>query len=530
MRTWVLCCLVSLVSVTHSQAAEDYHPVVIAEHALLCGSVEWLGSNFERDSGDMQIAMARDDGSVLAVVPARAFALLPKVCQERERRIEARSGSAVAYFGFVAQTINEGNNTVRTLDISPGTRVRLSCNYRGRTTHCKSHSNSETFRVPSVAALYVPGTRNANAAGSLMAMQAPITFAGPIAYVTDRKPDAAVPSASGGFFLNDRPQTTIAGCNSHLTTGTASADDCYLSYGIIDADNTVSPIKGTGTKSAVEELYGEIAAKYQGFKQIVIYIPGFNHSFAQALEDARDLSDELNDPGKGHKAPTPVLIYSWPTKAADYIIPVSLLRYPDDETNNSWATLHFSEFLRAFLDADQTTNAPTVHLIAHSMGNRLMLSALLALRQVGTYSGRIGQVVSFEPDVDQQTYAETMALVGDFVKGIVLYGSANDLALRGSRFLHQHCRAGQLQCGDAFFPATVNVIDATPLRNCDAPAHHSYWPISATVLAELDDVLGNNAFDPARLKLTLSTEPLATSNPSPFPHYLMPASASNDCG
>ena len=55
-----------------------------------------------------------------------------------------------------------------------------------------------------------------------------------------------------------------------------------------------------------------------------------------------------------------------------------------------------------------------VHLMAHSMGNRLMFDTLKDLHNMDSalYQGRLGQVISCAPDVDAQQRLEEVPLQG----------------------------------------------------------------------------------------------------------------------
>ena len=64
-------------------------------------------------------------------------------------------------------------------------------------------------------------------------------------------------------------------------------------------------------------------------------------------------------------------MYSWPSKG-------KLAAYTADEATIDWATPHLEKFLETVA---VQSHATTVHLIAHSMGNRALTRALFAIAE-----------------------------------------------------------------------------------------------------------------------------------------------------
>jgi esterase/lipase superfamily enzyme len=108
------------------------------------------------------------------------------------------------------------------------------------------------------------------------------------------------------------------------------------------------------------------------------------------------------------------ILYSWPSEG-------SLARYPVDETNIEWSTPH----LRTFLDQlSVTSGATTIHLIAHSMGNRAVVNALVSLQEAFRDQGpHFKQVVLTAPDIDADVLRQLSQTIRARAERVTLYMS-----------------------------------------------------------------------------------------------------------
>jgi esterase/lipase superfamily enzyme len=154
----------------------------------------------------------------------------------------------------------------------------------------------------------------------------------------------------------------------------------------------------------------------------VIYIHGFNNSEDVAVRRARAIGSLL-------KNPRPVIAMTWPS----YANPTAI---GWDEANNEWAR----EALEGELARIVGQYKGTI-LIAHSMGNRILLDFLV------THSaliGNVGQIIAAAPDVDEDQFMRHMEQGVAFGPRITIYVSTKDQALAGSWRWHGMRRAGDL--------------------------------------------------------------------------------------
>ena len=97
---------------------------------------------------------------------------------------------------------------------------------------------------------------------------------------------------------------------------------------------------------------------------ILIFVHGYRTSWANAVKRSAQFSYDLEFDGH-------TVVYTWPSQD-------KLLAYTVDETNAAWAAPHFTELLRELL---ANSGARRVHIVAHSMGNRITTEALRGSRR-----------------------------------------------------------------------------------------------------------------------------------------------------
>ncbi len=515
---------------------------IVTQTLLVCGTVTWdHSSNSSIDPSLLQLALVNRNGDVVAATTASPTRCATATRNPASPALAPGLVRTRAYFTFNAQTIQSSKIAVKvvaTRDEAAPYVVR--CAYQKAAVACRQISatialipatrQADLYLQSPPAAVLQPVAHILDAAIPQASAAAPT--APPIYYATDQipSPSASAPPSPPSFFQNDRDAITIAACTP--VTDPLAGDGCFMSYGKVDQSNTPTPL-------TLDAFANDLRAV--GAKRLVVLLHGFNSNFAGALDQARALSNVIAQ-RPGENGTTLVLIYGWPAHASDFVFPQDMLKYTDDETNNAWAALHLRDFLAGLLDADPGLK---VDIVAHSMGNRLMLDSALALREqsfasvgdnahcpsgrnLGNYCGRIGQIIAIEPDVDMETYAEDAMRLSGFASGVTIYGHTGDLALVASQKLHGHCRAGKLNC-DGVFPTPtlsdgnwwLNVIDASIIVKCDSIFHHSYWPLSTTVLRDLATLIVNDAVmssSAPRANIEFVSGNVSGSNVQ-FPHY-----------
>lgn len=187
-------------------------------------------------------------------------------------------------------------------------------------------------------------------------------------------------------------------------------------------------------KDLSEDEFGRLAkARIMSAKnfmgQALVFVHGFNTTFDYALYRAAQLSYDLKyDAGS--------FVYSWPSNGR-----IS----PRDYTNDRESAEQAKEFLKQYLKLVATkSGATTMTIIAHSMGNELLLPVLDTLRRDGDFNIKISQLIFAAPDVDRDSFASLANQISGMSDGMTLYAANNDRALKVSEKIFLGPRAGSI--------------------------------------------------------------------------------------
>ena len=158
------------------------------------------------------------------------------------------------------------------------------------------------------------------------------------------------------------------------------------------------------------------------------------------------------------------ICYSWPSCG-------EFSKYPADEAAVGWTSQHFYDFL---LKVARDSGARTIHLIAHSMGNRALVRSLerIFLKHLTFEKCRIRQIVLAAPDVDRGEFSQIAGAVSSCGERTTLYASSNDLALVASQQFHAYPRAGEAGDHILVLPA-MDTIDVSSIPS--GFLGHSYY-------------------------------------------------------
>lgn len=190
-----------------------------------------------------------------------------------------------------------------------------------------------------------------------------------------------------------------------------------------------------------DEFFGGLvktmqAARDAGQKpQAVVFLHGFNVEFDEAAIRAAQIGYDLGIPGA-------TAFFSWPSRG-------KVWSYTADEAAIEASEQAIADFL---IDFTGKCGAETVHLIAHSMGNRGLLRALQRIAGDAQARGKVkfGQIFLAAPDVDRELFLQLAHVYRDHCQRATLYSSRRDWAVMASAWLHGSARAGY------FTPYTIS--------------------------------------------------------------------------
>lgn len=221
-------------------------------------------------------------------------------------------------------------------------------------------------------------------------------------------------------------------------------------------------------------------------RDILMFVHGYKTSWSAAALRAAQFAHDLEFKGL-------TMLYSWPSRG-------DLLTYTVDESASAWSAPHFSDVLKKVL---AESGARRVHVVAHSMGNRVTAEALNVLAIEGsTYPTPVREVVFAAPDIDRHQFEEFITRFNIAVAGyepprmprLTLYACGIDTALDLSRRVHRLNRAGDTRRGIVVaLPMDTVKVSRRVIRkqgNNDLIGHN-YFCSNPLVITDLVGVLLN---------------------------------------
>ncbi|XCN71616.1 MAG: alpha/beta hydrolase [Candidatus Electrothrix aestuarii] len=205
-------------------------------------------------------------------------------------------------------------------------------------------------------------------------------------------------------------------------------------------------------------------------KKAFIFIHGYNVTFEDAARRTAQMAYDLAFDG----AP---IFYSWPSHG-------KLFKYAADEENIRWSERNIEDFL---LDFTKKSDAESIYLVAHSMGNRGLTRAYVSLLQKKPeLHSRFKEVILAAPDIDVDIFTrDIVPIMAESSVPVTLYVSANDKALEASRRFHN---AAYRRVGDtiSLYPH-VETIDSSNVKTDFLG--HSYFGNNNSVIADIFNIV-----------------------------------------
>jgi esterase/lipase superfamily enzyme len=215
-------------------------------------------------------------------------------------------------------------------------------------------------------------------------------------------------------------------------------------------------------------------------KDILIFIHGFNVTFANAIRRTAQISYDLKFKGVP-------MAYSWPSQG-------EVSEYMHDESSVQYTVPHLVSFLKKVIDNKGDAH---IHIIGHSMGTRALTNALKEISYI--YSGEhvFKNIILAAPDIDKDVFKESLyPYIIKTTDQITLYASSDDSALKLSMTLHGGERIGQ--GGDNIFVFKgLDTIDATGIDT--SLLGHSYFAEKEVLVKDIKDVI-QKSLPPAKRK------------------------------
>jgi esterase/lipase superfamily enzyme len=208
-------------------------------------------------------------------------------------------------------------------------------------------------------------------------------------------------------------------------------------------------------------------------REALLFVHGFNVTFEAAVRRAAQISYDLAFDG-------PTIVFSWPSQGS--MLP---LDYRRDERN---AELSGDDLKKVIFDVLALSPNTTLHAIAHSMGNRVLASALQQLAADTQMKSRLDQVAMVAPDIDAELFRRAAGRVAGAARRVTLYASSADAALKASQSFAGYTRAGQAGPDIVVVPG-IDTVDASSVDTSVLGLNHSYYADNTTILSDLFGLL-----------------------------------------
>lgn len=242
---------------------------------------------------------------------------------------------------------------------------------------------------------------------------------------------------------------------------------------------TLQEVEALSREDLLALVKERLAASREYAGHAIVFVHGYNTTFDYALYRTAQIAYDLGFDG----AP---FVYSWPSDGA-------ILSYPYDRESAEQA----QPYLREFLDmVTRETGATSVSIIAHSMGNQLLLPVLRELKRSAPPGIAISELILAAPDVGRDSFAFLAREIRGLARGVTLYASATDRALLASRQFWSTPRAGEVVGEGPFVLDGVETIDITALSTDIFGLNHSGFAERTALLADIRQLIQKGARPP----------------------------------
>jgi len=235
------------------------------------------------------------------------------------------------------------------------------------------------------------------------------------------------------------------------------------------------------------DFYGELRREFDERadedRSAFVYVHGFNVKFDDAVYATAQIVYDLDFKG------VPML-FSWPSQG-------SVLAYNGDQDTVDFSSPNLQSFLERVA---RETGALRIHVMAHSMGNRLLTRALEGLVRQPDIQPLFDNVIMASPDVNARVFTGIWPQIKIAAKRFTLYASSDDKALIASRAAKggsDFTRLGEAGPNITVIPG-LDTIDASGIDT--SLLGHSYEASCKPVRDDLGLLIGKG-FDPEQRKL-----------------------------
>lgn len=235
----------------------------------------------------------------------------------------------------------------------------------------------------------------------------------------------------------------------------------YQGFNLLNRDSFYTSLSGLIAQSKEKEAF--------------VFVHGFNTPFEEAARRTAQIEFDMKFDG----AP---IFYSWPSQGE-----LSPFAYNRDAVSSDRTVPRLKYFLQ---EVSKRTGAKRVHLIAHSMGNKAMVNALVRVADEMTAADKplFNQIVLTAPDIDREVFLDLAQRMKKAGSQVTLYASKNDKALQASKLYSGFPRAGDATGAPIVAPG-IFTIDASAVTTDYFGLNHDFFADKKSVLTDVTSLL-----------------------------------------
>jgi len=228
----------------------------------------------------------------------------------------------------------------------------------------------------------------------------------------------------------------------------------------------------------------ETRAKSQAPDQVVVYIHGFNNSFAEALYRFTQIAADMELQGSQ-------VLYAWPSAE-------SSAQYLHDRDS----VLFARDGLQTTLESIVQSGTKRIVLVAHSVGSVLLMETLRQMQfQDSPINEKIEAVFLLSPDIDENLFELQLRSLKPIPRPFIIFGGGDDVALSLSSLITgRRNRVGQLNNKELFKKYDLIPIDLSGFDDGQDVLNHTVAITSPSVIKILKHL-------PAAVELTRQSSP-----------------------
>lgn len=215
-------------------------------------------------------------------------------------------------------------------------------------------------------------------------------------------------------------------------------------------DFLVTRAEGLGDAAGFRAaLRQALARQPSGQREVMVFVHGFNNSFADGLYRTAQIRHDYDVPGVA-------VHYAWPSAG-------NPLGYAYDRDSALFARDGLEQLLRE-IAAD---GSHRIVLVAHSLGSNIAMEAMRQLRIGGRQDvlNRIGGVILMSPDIDVDVFRSQALRIDPLPQPFMIFTSQRDRALRISATITgQRARLGNIGAVEDVADLDVTLVDISEFR------------------------------------------------------------------